>query len=53
MADLEGTDVWGDEDTLDAEVMAMSNDELSQRVRLLDNGGSAQSRAFTTCLRFP
>ena len=39
MADLEGDDIWGEgAEGLDAEVLAMGNEELRQRMRLLDNG---------------
>ncbi|CAM9247363.1 unnamed protein product [Chrysoparadoxa australica] len=38
MADLEGAEIWGEEqDQLDAEILRMGSDELSQRMRLLDN----------------
>jgi len=38
MTTLEDTEIWKDaEDGLDAEVLRMSNDELSSRTRLLDN----------------
>jgi len=38
MATLEDTEIWKDaEDGLDAEVLRMSNDELTSRTRLLDN----------------
>lgn len=38
MATLEDTEIWKDaEDGLDAEVLRMSNEELSSRTRLLDN----------------
>jgi hypothetical protein len=39
MADLEGEDIWGGEgEGLDAEVLQMGNEELRQRMRLMDNG---------------
>jgi hypothetical protein len=39
MADLEGDDIWGAEgEGIDAEILAMGNEELRQRMRLLDNG---------------
>eukprot|EP00953_Heterococcus_sp_UTEX-ZZ885_P017483 9784-Heterococcus_DN1.PRE.3 len=38
MADLEGEDIWGGEgEGVDAEVLQMGNEELRQRMRLMDN----------------
>eukprot|EP00519_Triparma_laevis_P010424 CAMPEP_0182499372 /NCGR_PEP_ID=MMETSP1321-20130603/7573_1 /TAXON_ID=91990 /ORGANISM="Bolidomonas sp., Strain RCC1657" /LENGTH=448 /DNA_ID=CAMNT_0024703555 /DNA_START=42 /DNA_END=1388 /DNA_ORIENTATION=+ len=35
---LEGEDIWGDdEDPVDADLLAMSNDDIQTRIRLLDN----------------
>ncbi|KAG5184434.1 26S protease regulatory subunit 6A-A [Tribonema minus] len=38
MADLEGDEIWGGEgEGIDQEILAMGNEELRQRMRLLDN----------------
>ena len=38
MSELEGGDIWGeDSSVMDAEILLMNNDELTQRIRLLDN----------------
>lgn len=36
MSALESAEIWGD-DALDPEILLMSNEELRQRIRLLDN----------------
>lgn len=37
MSALETSAIWGAEEGLDPEILLMSNDELRQRIRLLDN----------------
>lgn len=38
MSSIESSDVWGStEEGLEPEILLMSNDELRQRIRLLDN----------------
>ena len=38
MSELEGGDILGeDSSVMDAEILSMNNDELTQRIRLLDN----------------
>ncbi|GMH73415.1 hypothetical protein TrRE_jg10570 [Triparma retinervis] len=35
--DLEGEDIWGDDDPVDNEINSMSNEDILTRIRLLDN----------------
>lgn len=36
-SDLEGKDVWGETDGIDAEIMALTTEQISQRTRMLTN----------------
>ncbi|CEG50156.1 26s protease regulatory subunit 6a [Plasmopara halstedii] len=37
MSELESSEIWGADEQLDPEILLMSNEELRQRIRLLDN----------------